>query len=114
MSDSGDYRMDIGQVDIASLPKVSLHDHLDGGLRPQTILELADEAGLALPARDAHALGAWFRDSANSGSLPTYLETFAVTTGVMQTAPALTRVAREFVQDLGADGVLYGEIRWAP
>jgi len=106
--------MDGGRVDIASLPKVSLHDHLDGGLRPQTIVELADEAGLALPAADADALGAWFRESADSGSLPTYLETFSITTGVMQTAPALTRVAREFVQDLGADGVLYGEIRWAP
>jgi adenosine deaminase len=114
MSDPGDYRMDGGRVDIASLPKVSLHDHLDGGLRPQTILELADEVGLALPVADADALGAWFRDSADSGSLPTYLETFSVTTGVMQTAPGLTRVAREFVQDLAADGVLYGEIRWAP
>ncbi|WP_210508972.1 adenosine deaminase [Naasia sp. SYSU D00057] len=114
MSDSGDYLMNGGRVDIASLPKVSLHDHLDGGLRPQTIIELADEVGLALPAADADALGTWFRESADSGSLPTYLETFSITTGVMQTAPGLTRVAREFVQDLGADGVLYGEIRWAP
>ncbi|HEY8589562.1 MAG TPA: adenosine deaminase [Naasia sp.] len=112
MSNPGEYR--INGVDISALPKVSLHDHLDGGLRPQTIVELAGEIGLALPAPDADSLGAWFRESADSGSLPTYLETFAITTGVMQTAGGLTRVAREFVQDLAADGVIYGEIRWAP
>lgn len=114
MSDAGGYRMDGDRVDIAALPKVSLHDHLDGGLRPQTIVELAEEVGLTLPETDPDALAEWFRTEADSGSLPRYLETFAVTTGVMQTAPALTRVAREFVQDLAADGVIYGEIRWAP
>ncbi|BDZ45854.1 adenosine deaminase [Naasia aerilata] len=114
MSGAGEYLLDGGRVDIASLPKVSLHDHLDGGLRPQTILELADEHGLALPEQTADALGEWFSTQADSGSLPQYLETFALTTGVMQTAPALARVAREFVQDLDADGVIYGEIRWAP
>jgi adenosine deaminase len=67
-----------------------------------------------VPAADAESLGAWFRTQADSGSLPKYLETFSVTTAVMQTAPALIRVAREFVQDLGSDGVVYGEIRWAP
>ncbi|RJU01746.1 adenosine deaminase [Arthrobacter frigidicola] len=100
--------------DIRSLPKVSLHDHLDGGLRPATILELAAEVGHALPASDAEALGRWFRDSADSGSLVRYLETFDHTIAVMQTRSALVRVAREFVEDLAADGVVYGEVRWAP
>jgi adenosine deaminase len=114
MSGPGEYLLDGGRVDIATLPKVSLHDHLDGGLRPQTIVELADEVGLVLPEQDGEALGEWFSTQADSGSLPKYLETFALTTGVMQTAPALVRVAREFVQDLATDGVIYGEIRWAP
>jgi adenosine deaminase len=113
MTDLPEYRIE-GGVDIASLPKVSLHDHLDGALRPQTIVELADEVGLVLPETDADLLGEWFRAQSDSGSLPKYLETFAITTGVMQTGPALTRVAREFVLDLAEDGVLYGEARWAP
>ncbi|AYG04250.1 adenosine deaminase [Gryllotalpicola protaetiae] len=99
---------------INALPKVSLHDHLDGGLRPQTIVELADEAGLELPVRDAETLRTWFESRAHAGSLVEYLKTFDVTVGVMQTADALARVAREFVEDLHADGVVYGEIRWAP
>ncbi|GAB3521318.1 adenosine deaminase [Arthrobacter monumenti] len=100
--------------DIRSLPKVSLHDHLDGGLRPKTIIELAAEAGHELPSTDAVALGEWFRDSADSGSLPRYLETFDHTIAVMQTREGLARVAREFVEDLADDGVIYGEVRWAP
>jgi adenosine deaminase len=111
---AGEYLLNGGRVDIASLPKVSLHDHLDGGLRPQTILELGDELGFEVPASDAESLRDWFTSQADSGSLPSYLETFDVTIAAMQTAPALSRVAREFVQDLGDDGVLYGEIRWAP
>ncbi|GAA1446773.1 adenosine deaminase [Leifsonia poae] len=99
---------------ILDLPKVSLHDHLDGGLRPATIIELGSEIGLELPASDADALGAWFAEKSNSGSLVEYLKTFDLTTAVMQTSAGLERVAREFVQDLGADGVVYGEIRWAP
>jgi len=95
-------------------PKVLLHDHLDGGLRPATIVELAAEAGHDLPATDADALGDWFAESADSGSLVRYLETFDHTVAVMQTAPALTRVARECVEDLAADGVVYAEIRYAP
>ncbi len=96
-------------------PKVLLHDHLDGGLRPQTIVDLADEAGYtALPEQDADALGVWFRDAADSGSLVRYLETFAHTVAVMQTAAALTRVARECAEDLAADGVVYAEVRYAP
>ncbi|TKV28396.1 adenosine deaminase [Arthrobacter sp. NamB2] len=101
-------------IDIRTLPKVSLHDHLDGGLRPATILELATEIGHELPASDAESLGAWFRESADSGSLERYLETFDHTIAVMQTREGLVRVAREFVEDLAADGVVYGEVRWAP
>ncbi|MDH2443106.1 adenosine deaminase [Amnibacterium sp. CER49] len=101
-------------VDAARLPKVSLHDHLDGGLRPATIVELAEEHGVDLPATEPDELGEWFRESADSGSLVDYLKTFDVTTAVMQTAPALTRIAREFVLDLADDGVLHGEVRWAP
>lgn len=101
-------------VNYKALPKISLHDHLDGGLRPQTIIELAAEIGHKLPADNAADLGVWFRESANSGSLPRYLETFDQTLAVMQTREGLTRVAREFVQDLHKDGVIYGEIRWAP
>ncbi|WP_239536907.1 adenosine deaminase [Arthrobacter roseus] len=100
--------------DILSLPKVSLHDHLDGGLRPSTIIELAAAVGHALPSTDPVALRAWFLESASSGSLERYLETFDHTIAVMQTAEALTRVAHEFVEDLVDDGVVYGEVRWAP
>jgi adenosine deaminase len=95
-------------------PKVLLHDHLDGGLRPQTVLDLAADCGRVLPADDAEALQKWFVESAGSGSLERYLETFSHTVAVMQTAPALTRVARECVEDLAADGVVYAEVRYAP
>ncbi|MET1051159.1 MAG: adenosine deaminase [Mycetocola sp.] len=101
-------------VDIAALPKISLHDHLDGGLRPQTILELADAIGVDVPETDAAALAAWFLAQCDAGNLVDYLKTFDLTTAVMQTEEGLTRVAREFVQDLAADGVIYGEVRWAP
>ncbi|MGC1207738.1 MAG: adenosine deaminase [Ornithinimicrobium sp.] len=101
--------------DIRALPKVVLHDHLDGGLRAETMLELASEVGYAdLPAGDAASLTAWFRDSADSGSLERYLETFAHTVALMQTADSLSRVARECVLDLARDGVVYAEIRYAP
>lgn len=96
-------------------PKVLLHDHLDGGLRPQTVLDLADEVGYReLPAPDAASLGRWFREAADSGSLVRYLETFAHTVAVMQTADAVARVARECALDLAADGVVYAEVRMAP
>ena len=97
-------------------PKVLLHDHLDGGLRPATVLELAGECGHALPegVTDAAELGRWFAAAADSGSLERYLETFDHTVGVMQTAAALTRVARECVEDLADDGVVYAEVRYAP
>ena len=95
-------------------PKVLLHDHLDGGLRPQTIVELAAEVGHELPAPDAESLGRWFTESADSGSLVRYLETFDHTVADMQNGPAIARVARECVEDLAADGVVYAEIRYAP
>ena len=100
---------------VARAPKALLHDHLDGGLRPQTILELAAESGYdQLPATDADALGRWFRDSADSGSLERYLSTFSHTVAVMQTPEQLRRVARECALDLAADGVVYAESRFAP
>ncbi len=98
---------------IRRAPKVLLHDHLDGGLRPQTIIDLAPE-GHRLPATEAPALGRWFEESASSGSLERYLETFDHTVAVMQTADNLRRVARECVEDLAADGVVYAEVRYAP
>lgn len=101
-------------VEIEQLPKVSLHDHLDGGLRPQTIVELAAETGVELPTADAGELAAWFAAKSDSGSLVEYLQTFDVTTAVMQSREGLERVARECVLDLAADGVVWGEIRWAP
>jgi len=100
---------------VVGAPKVLLHDHLDGGLRPQTIIELAQSVGYgALPATDADKLGQWFHDSADSGSLERYLETFDHTVAVMQTVEGLQRVAREAAEDLADDGVVYAEIRWAP
>jgi adenosine deaminase len=102
------------EFDLKGLPKVSLHDHLDGGLRPATIIELAEAAGHTLPSTDPVALGEWFRESADSGSLVRYLETFDHTIAVMQTKEGLFRVAKEFVEDLADDGVVYGEVRWAP
>ncbi|MGI8577603.1 MAG: adenosine deaminase [Nocardioidaceae bacterium] len=95
-------------------PKALLHDHLDGGLRPATVIELADEVGHALPATDETALDTWFVEAANSGSLVRYLETFDHTVAVMQRPADLTRVAAECVEDLATDGVVYAEVRYAP
>jgi adenosine deaminase len=100
---------------IRDAPKVLLHDHLDGGLRPATVIELADASGYAdLPSTDARELGAWFLAAAHSGSLVRYLETFGHTVGVMQTHDALVRVAAECAEDLADDGVVYAEVRFAP
>ncbi|GIF24416.1 adenosine deaminase [Actinoplanes tereljensis] len=104
----------IAHSDIVKAPKALLHDHLDGGLRPATILELAEEIGHPLPAGDPEALGAWFAAAADSGSLERYLETFAHTVAVMQTEESLHRVAKECALDLAADGVVYAEVRYAP
>ena len=100
---------------IRSAPKVLLHDHLDGGLRPETVIELAAASGYDdLPTTDVEELRGWFRDAADSGSLVRYLETFAHTCGVMQDEAALVRVAAECAEDLAADGVVYAEVRYAP
>ncbi|MEV0293403.1 adenosine deaminase [Nocardia sp. NPDC050710] len=107
--------MPLTLASIRQAPKALLHDHLDGGLRPATVLELAADCGYDdLPAADEAALGAWFRDAADSGSLERYLETFAHTVAVMQTPEGLRRVAKECAEDLAADGVVYAEVRFAP
>ncbi|MGB3483179.1 MAG: adenosine deaminase [Mycobacterium sp.] len=96
-------------------PKALLHDHLDGGLRPSTVLEMAAEIGYdELPATDVDGLAAFFRTAAHSGSLVRYLEPFAHTVAVMQTPESLHRVAFECVEDLAADSVVYAEVRFAP
>jgi adenosine deaminase len=100
---------------IAAAPKVLLHDHLDGGLRPATIVELAEQTGYAnLPTSDPEELTTWMTKGASRKDLVLYLETFAHTVGVMQTKEALSRVARECAGDLAADGVVYAEVRFAP
>ena len=92
-----------------------LHDHLDGGLRPGTIADLARETGYdRLPTTDPDNLRTWFAEASDSGSLERYLETFDHTVGVMQTEEALTRVAYECAEDLARDGVVYAEVRYAP
>jgi len=100
---------------LTSLPKVLLHEHLDGVLRPKTIIELARSAKYhQLPAEDPEGLARWFHQGANQGSLPKYLEGFAHTIAVMQTEEALERVAYEQAEDLSRDGVVYFETRFAP
>jgi len=100
--------------EIRRAPKALLHDHLDGGLRPATVIDLAAAVDHTLPTTDPAELQAWFTAQASSGSLERYLETFAHTVGVMQTAEALHRVAAECALDLAADGVVYAEVRFAP
>jgi adenosine deaminase len=100
---------------IAAAPKVLLHDHLDGGLRPATIVELADEIGYQdLPEADAAALAHWFVAETPKRDLVRYLAGFKHTVAVMQTPEGLHRVARECVEDLAADGIVYAEVRFAP
>ncbi len=104
----------VSQEDILALPKIVLHDHLDGGVRPATVLELAAAAAHPLPVDEPEALRKWFVSTASAGSLPAFLETFAHTVACLQTEGALTRVAREAVVDHARDGVIYAEIRYAP
>jgi len=100
---------------ITRAPKVLLHDHLDGGLRPTTVIDLAGEAGYtALPTHDPAELQAWFTRGADRKSLELYLEGFAHTVALMQRRDAIERVASECAQDLAADGVVYAEVRYAP
>ncbi len=102
-------------AEVRATPKVLLHDHLDGGLRPQTVVELAAENGYSnLPTNDAAELSRWMVRGASRLDLTLYLETFAHTVGVMQTRDALERVAAECAEDLDADGVVYAEVRFAP
>ena len=101
--------------EIRVVPKVLLHDHLDGGLRPATIIELAKESGYqGLPSADVTELTRWMSGVAQRGKLELYLEAFQHTVGVMQTREALIRVAAECAEDLAADGVVYSEVRFAP
>jgi len=105
--------LDLPQIRRA--PKALLHDHLDGGLRPATVLDIAGQLGYdGLPATDADELATWFRTQSHSGSLERYLEPFSHTVAVMQTPDALHRVAYECVEDLAADSVVYAEVRFAP
>lgn len=105
--------MDIETIHRA--PKVLLHDHLDGGLRPATVIDLAAQQGYrGLPTTDPDQLAAWFTSGADRKSLELYLEGFRHTVAVMQTRDAIERVATEAVEDLAADGVVYAEVRMAP
>jgi len=100
---------------VRRMPKVLLHEHLDGGLRPETVLDLAQEQDYeGLPETDPDRLGRWFFEGAARGSLAQYLEGFRHTIAVMQTAAALERVAYEFLEDMAADNVVYAEVRFAP
>jgi adenosine deaminase len=100
---------------LLAAPKALLHDHLDGGVRPATVLELAAEQGYPhLPTADIDDLSAWFHRGAKRNDLVLYLETFAHTVGVMQDRDAITRVAAECAEDLARDGVVYAEVRFAP
>ncbi|MHA5052373.1 adenosine deaminase [Streptomyces sp. SD15] len=105
-------RIDIDTI--RRLPKAVLHDHLDGGLRPATLVELAETVGHTLPTTDPDALAAWYYEAANSGDLVRYIATFEHTLAVMQTREGLLRTAEEYVLDLAEDGVVYGEVRYAP
>ncbi|MBI3194853.1 MAG: adenosine deaminase [Ignavibacteriae bacterium] len=107
--------MKLTEKSIRTLPKVLLHDHLDGDLRPQTVIELAKDIKYKkLPTFDAGELAEWFHQGAQRGSLPLYLEGFDHTCGVMQTEDALERVAYETMEDMKKDGVVYVETRFAP
>ncbi|ROZ61958.1 adenosine deaminase [Kocuria soli] len=99
---------------LRALPKISLHDHLDGSLRPATVVELANQVGHELPVETGAELAEWMVRAGDSGSLESYLETFVHTLAVLQTPEALRRVAREAVEDYVDDGVIHAEVRWAP
>lgn len=100
---------------IRRAPKVLLHDHLDGGLRPSTVVDLASDVGYGdLPTKNPDELAGWFTRGADRGSLEAYLEGFRHTVAVMQTPEALERVAYECVHDLADDGIVYAEVRFAP
>ena len=99
---------------IRKAPKVELHEHLDGSLRPETIIDLAGRSGFPLPAETPDELAAWFARGSEEKSLALYLKAFDITTALMQDQESLRRIAREEIEDLAADGVVYAEIRFAP
>ena len=99
---------------IKRIPKVDLHDHLDGGVRPETIIELAGKAGIDLPSQDPEELASWFHRGADRKNLGLYLEGFGITVSVMQTREALERTAYEALLDREQDNIVYAEIRFAP
>ena len=100
---------------IRAVPKVLLHDHLDGGMRPETVIELAQETGYdGLPSRDPDELRTILTSGAQRGHLNLYLDAFRHTVGVLQTTDALARTAQECAEDLAKDGVVYAEVRFAP
>jgi len=99
---------------IKKTPKVLLHDHLDGGLRPQTIIDLSNKNKISLPENEPQKLAAWFFKGANKGSLTEYLEGFKITTALMQTEESLYRVSYEMMEDMKNDGIVYVETRFAP
>lgn len=101
-------------MELTSLPKVSLHEHLDGCVRLETVIDLSQQLGLPLPATTVDELAAWIAERADSKSLERYLEIFPLTTAVLQTEAGIHRVAREYVLDQAADGVIHAEVRWAP
>jgi len=107
--------MNLDTALLKKMPKVLLHEHLDGVLRPKTVIELAKDANYSeLPTEDPEELSRWFHQGANQGSLQKYLEGFAHTIAVMQTEEALERVVYEQAEDLSRDGVVYFETRFAP
>ncbi len=107
-------KLSLSLEEARALPKVLLHDHLDGGLRPETIVQLADAVGHSLPTTDLEELVAYFRRGADARDILQYLETFGHTVPLLQTAENLHRVASEAALDLAADGVIYAEVRFAP
>ena len=106
--------MHLSAAQAIALPKILLHDHLDGGLRPATIIELAAEIGHELPTTDTSDLIAYFRRGADAKDLLQYLDTFSHTVPLLQTSEALHRVAQECADDLAGDGVIHAEVRFAP
>ncbi|MBT6445042.1 MAG: adenosine deaminase family protein, partial [Acidimicrobiaceae bacterium] len=106
--------MELTTDEVRVAPKVLLHDHLDGGLRPSTVVDLAKDSGYELPTSNPDELATWMVRGASRLDLTLYLETFAHTVGVMQSRDALYRVAAECAEDLAADGIVYAEVRFAP
>jgi adenosine deaminase len=107
-------KIEITEDIVRKCPKALIHDHLDGGLRPKTIIELARDQKIELPETDPERLTNWFFDGANRGNLHEYLKGFKITTSVMQTKEALYRTAYEMMEDMKHDGVVYVETRFAP